>query len=442
MKSPEKKTKKAPQETDLPHSTSFSASEVAVCEKNEEVELTPAAKKAKTSTEAETPLEEFDYEADVSSYPPFLPLSTLYSKSYNEEKRKKYWHSHLIAKYELQFPQDFYDFWEFSCEVQKMLSLPSSLPGRSTLSVFSDVLDGIVLCGPYEEIAGLFQETDQKEVCYSLHDRYFYDPPEFLTVFKQSANKGEEDKKVSDSGKSKSKSNVAFSPPHWGYVRDNPAEFPAFVAFSEGGESATFAPAGDNLFHVLKLLIDGKMKQKDESVVHQLNSLSTKLTEYASTHDYDIKVTATKGKHYAQRQKKIIANTFSKLGIVVPFKNEVGYREFPLTDTQLKKLFGKMASEAKKGWKVNFDELDELKTLNTLSNDECDPGMGLQFGLNMFASTEADKLLQREIYSVLSQAYELLGRSLFAKITKLHVRYRYHSLHNQRLPRKSMSMHS
>lgn len=170
-------------------------------------------------------------------------LKDIYVKS--PEQRQKYWSGHLLAKYQLVFPQDFYDFWEFASEFAR-----SQLPAASksvpkpltTLRAFSDVLDGVVLAGPYEELAGLFEDCNLVDVCYHLHDRYFFDPPEFLTVLKQE-NK-----------------DAPATVPHWGYVRDDPKELPTFIAFNDG-QSPTFTPTGDNMFAALKHIVDTTIKE-------------------------------------------------------------------------------------------------------------------------------------------------------------------------------------
>lgn len=41
---------------------------------------------------------------------------------------------------------------------------------------------GLRLVGPYDIMAGKFDNMDSDSVNYHLHWRYFYDPPEFLTV--------------------------------------------------------------------------------------------------------------------------------------------------------------------------------------------------------------------------------------------------------------------
>jgi hypothetical protein len=129
---------------------------------------------------------------------------------------------------------------------------------------------------------------------------------------------------------------------------------------------------------------------------------------------------------FVARRKQVVGPTFHKLGLVVPFENDVGYRDLWYSDTQLGNLFKRMQREYDKGGAetVNWGIFDELKTFVTLANDECDPGMGLQLGLDLFSCGQ-HHLFQRETYSILSMAYELLSRPLFATIAKVHIRHRY-----------------
>jgi len=108
----------------------------------------------------------------------------------------------------------------------------------------------------------------------------------------------------------------------------------------------------------------------------------------------------------------------------VPYENDIGYRELPYTDLQLERVFKKMQAQKDGNSKVNFDQMDELNTLVTYANDEGDPGMGLQLGLDMFSSA-SHRLLQREAYKTLSMAYTLLDRGLFCDIAKIHIKNRY-----------------
>ena len=54
----------------------------------------------------------------------------------------------------------------------------------SLVEALSDSL-GMKLVGPYDMLSGSFDDINQSDITsYHLHWRYYYDPPEFLTVIK------------------------------------------------------------------------------------------------------------------------------------------------------------------------------------------------------------------------------------------------------------------
>jgi hypothetical protein len=114
-------------------------------------------------------------------------------KSKSEAKKSKHGHSHfgqyttvlvlcIILRVDIrdvvrqaflvEMPEDFYMFWDFCC------SLDAENPSGALQSEV-----GLQLVGPYDVIAGKFDGVDPNSVNYHLHWRYFYDPPELLTVF-------------------------------------------------------------------------------------------------------------------------------------------------------------------------------------------------------------------------------------------------------------------
>ena len=129
---------------------------------------------------------------------------------------------------ELLMPKEFFSFWEFARELRKRTH-PEEVEGDGTLRAFESLL-GIVLCGPFELMAGLFDNLDQRKVCYHLHERNFYDPPEALTLLKRVQNMKQ----------------------HWVCFRDDPQESPLFMAYNDAEKNSTFIPQGDNLFATLK----------------------------------------------------------------------------------------------------------------------------------------------------------------------------------------------
>jgi hypothetical protein len=66
-----------------------------------------------------------------------------------------------------------------------------------------------------------------------------------------------------------------------------------------------------------------------------------------------------------------------------------------------------------------FASLQEIMQRVNLANDECDFGMGLEFGISLFA--HGSKYFHKMILKVLPMAYELLDRKIYAEIIKAHM---------------------
>ena len=128
------------------------------------------------------------------------------------------------------------------------------------------------------------------------------------------------------------------------------------------------------------------------------------------------------------RDKNKVSATFHHAGLVVPYnkKTEVGYREIPETTQSLKKIFNNILETHKnddqKAKDLAFDKLQELVTNVQFANDEGDPGMGLELGLNAFMY--CSRPLDSTVKHLLSVAYELLGRDFYGKIASAHLRRR------------------
>lgn len=68
------------------------------------------------------------------------------------------------------------------------------------------------------------------------------------------------------------------------------------------------------------------------------------------------------------------------------------------------------------------EALDEIITNVHFANDECDYGMGLELGIDLFCF--GNSYLHDHILSILPLAYTLLKRSKYAKIMKAHLNNR------------------
>ena len=69
-----------------------------------------------------------------------------------------------------------------------------------------------------------------------------------------------------------------------------------------------------------------------------------------------------------------------------------------------------------------FDELHDLITLVQFANDECDYGMGLELGIDLFS--HGNEAFKGMIQQLLPLAYSLLGRDLYGKIIERHMKAR------------------
>ena len=85
----------------------------------------------------------------------------------------------------------------------------------------------------------------------------------------------------------------------------------------------------------------------------------------------------------------------------------------------LKKLMKKIVeARSEKEQESGHDAMQELVTNVQFANDEGDPGMGLELGLNAF--TFGGSQLHSYIKHLLGVAYELLGRSKFSQIIQVN----------------------
>ncbi|KAK2155339.1 hypothetical protein LSH36_242g02006 [Paralvinella palmiformis] len=77
----------------------------------------------------------------------------------------------IKQKFLMEMPDDFYNFWEFS----------KTLNDTNPTDALKSTL-GLVLVGPYDVLDGKHKTV--KHPCYLRHWRYYYDPPEFMTIIK------------------------------------------------------------------------------------------------------------------------------------------------------------------------------------------------------------------------------------------------------------------
>ena len=68
------------------------------------------------------------------------------------------------------------------------------------------------------------------------------------------------------------------------------------------------------------------------------------------------------------------------------------------------------------------EDLQEIMTLVQFANDECDYGMGLELGLDLFCF--GSERFHNAILQLMPLAYRLLSRDTFAEIVEAHINNR------------------
>ena len=304
----------------------------------------------------------------------------------------------------VKMPEDFLAFWDFCKSINRE-------DPRQALAKTC----GLLLVGPFDYLARNETEFKTNKLNdFLCHCRYYRDPPEFQTVIASTDE------------------NSNF---HIGYFRDDPKHVPVFVA-AYGGKRDTasftnfkFTLLGENLFAALYLHIGQLVNTVDPFKMTALQKLKNSVHVHATMKNQDqsfnleAKTTSMKC-----RDKRKVAATFHGAGLVVPYdKNtQVGYREIPETTASLKKILTKIVDANKGGDEDEknkaFDVLQELVTNVQFANDEGDPGMGLELGIDVLM--HGGDCLNSTARHLLTVSYELIGREAFSKIANAHLNRR------------------
>lgn len=308
-------------------------------------------------------------------------------------------HKSIEQKFLVKMPRDFYDFWEF-CK---------SLDARKPEDALYDTL-GLRLVGPFDVLAGkLMNSSVKRSEDFLCHWRYFYDPPEMQTLVR-----GDDETMY-----------------HLGYFRDDPNEMPVFVASNTVANGCQITKVAGNLFATLSKEISKALKGcKDKKSCSALRKLNGALVEFAEQKQHSLQE-ASKKRPTPQ------SNTFHGAGLVVPVDKhtDVGYRPLPISEAQLKSLLTKISNfKGVEARNPHMDDLQNLVTRVNIANDECDYGMGLELGIDLFCF--GSTTFHPTIIMLMTVAYELLNREPFARILKAHLRQRIKSANLSILSRR------
>ncbi|XP_066601812.1 histone PARylation factor 1 [Prorops nasuta] len=288
----------------------------------------------------------------------------------------------------VKMPNDFYKFYEF-CK-----SINSSEPHKAFKNV------KLFLVGPYDILNERTDDLKLNKIACLRHWRYFYDPPEFQTVIKFDDKDGL----------------------HYGYWRDDPSELPVFVVKNKAMVNPVIEPVAENIFGAVYTYLGEKLEKTTPFERASLARTYNRLKEYARENNINLTEFSSK---MQQRKKIVVAKTFFRIGIVVPYnkKTELGYRPLAVTEDQLKNMLNAIKKandpDVKAGKLAN---LSEVIRLAVIASDECDFGTCLELGLNLFASGISE--VQNTALRMLSIAYTNLQRPQFLEIAQEHLKSR------------------
>lgn len=289
----------------------------------------------------------------------------------------------LRYKFLVEMPPDFYEFWEF-CK-----SFSKDAPENAFSSI------GLNLVGPFDFLAGKFHNAPIYEPGdYLRHWRFYYDPAEFQTVFV------------------KEKTGI-----HYGYWRDTPQDKEnLLVARNDASSGCEFEFIGGNLFETLLYFIEHDFAK------NPFNQASVKKIKKSIEEFTQGKTFPTLQESKKTRDKLVVAKTFHKGGIVVPYerKTQLGYRTLLESDATIKKYLKMLDSGD--NLDVVMEKLQPIISAASIAADECDFGTGLELGIDLFCSGHRN--LHDIARSMLIPAYSLLKRPQFIAISKAHMDHR------------------
>ncbi|XP_023024072.2 histone PARylation factor 1 isoform X1 [Leptinotarsa decemlineata] len=298
------------------------------------------------------------------------------------------WSKFINEKFLVSMPKDFYQFWIFC----------SKLKPNNGLLALRDV--GLTLVGPFDVLAGRFKNVSKSDDEYLIHWRYFRDPPELQTVLKGDDRIGY----------------------HIGYFRDTPEEMPVFLVSNSAKKDGTLTPMGSNIFAAVNFYLDDLKKTGDPFKKMHIGRIQAALKKEVEKLKIDL---SKKNKNIIEREKKIVARTLNKIGLVVPYnkKTELGYRELALNNKDLNTLFTKLENSKSDVEKQKLlSDLQPVFTFSSIATDECDFGTGIELGWNIISHGVED--LNRTAERSLAINYRLLKREAFARIAEAHMKNR------------------
>lgn len=260
---------------------------------------------------------------------------------------------------------------------------------------------GLSMVGPFEFINGDLDRLSDAQIL--THCRYYFDLPEFQTILVER-----------DCPKHT----------HFGFWRDDPSANPVGICEAEGGRkvaesaakhTAAIKAAASNLFGFALNRIERAPPSDD------VRSLSEALTAFVAGHGIEIKKMGGRSCPFKRRRQNVVAPSFHRFGLVVPFEDDVGYRPIGYSNGELRRILKRMHSDKQRKRKVDASEMEVILTNVCLADDEGDPGMGYELGIAFFCSFP---MFGKHAQRLLTNAYALTQRDGFGPILKAHLQQR------------------
>jgi hypothetical protein len=291
-----------------------------------------------------------------------------------------------------------------------LLTVARSLCPRDPLN---GAFPGWRLVGPMEVLAGVVTSFSSDAAKWR-YGRFRYDPPEVQTIA------------VSTNTASSKYTHVALH-------RDDPHALPTMIV---AGRRASPPGAGvptpinasgaatvveDRVFDVLGDTVGGVFLRLCEEAGPAGSASVAALTAAFPTPKHRGKSAADT---YKLRKKAVVASTVHHLGVVVPYdrKTELGYRPMMMTLAAFQSLISAWNEKGNTIPPKQLDAITEQFQWADIANDECDFGLNLEIGLNLFSLTNgtANDVVYHT-WRVLEIVYGLLNRDLFRHILKCHL---------------------
>ncbi|EZA60563.1 histone PARylation factor 1 [Ooceraea biroi] len=296
----------------------------------------------------------------------------------------------ILDLFLVEMPKDFFQFYDFCKGISK----------GDPLSACKSVR--LKLVGPYDVLENKIKYSESKgdRDRFLTHWRYYYDPPEFQTIIRCDDKEGL----------------------HFGYWRDDVTEKLVFVAKNRANVNCVFEAVAENIFGAVDAYLQDKAKSANPFEKTAITRLQSQLKNFAKQHDITLERNTVNMK---SREKQVVARTFYKIGIVVPYnkKTQLGYRDLAASDSDLQKIL-KQVEEAgtPEERKAPLAKLDEVVRLATIAADECDFGTCLELGHDLFSNGSVH--VQSRGLQMLSIAYTHLQRPQLLKILEAHLKNR------------------